>query len=513
MDPLNFKIAGDDISGTETFYNVVREHSKGPLSDIDYHLHPREYTFHSGNPETIAMDILHSTADSDAVILSIYDYKNSSKLFETAFEIKKRFPVLPVFLNIEKGFTQENRDRMVAVARESHGHPTRQRTELIDRVLYPHYSPDQVHRAIRYTLFRPLKKIAGLGMGIFGRQITQHLADSDAVERIDAYSMTMHRKGKYDSIRGSLDISGSRKLRGIRKVNLVESLEEAVDGAEVVYICTGKYEPVTKKLTSKITHRLQLLSTDGPRVMEYLKLLRDIDYKGLIVIFSNPVGANNLISNRLGFENGQATSSIHIDEDRFQGLIKDPFTFFEYNCIAGDHGEPVIAEFARTANHRGNVDEAVRQERLEFVRQILLDALSQSRKMSFEAVLRSRELANLYYKAGEAAVDFFIDLAALTRNPPVSAYCDITIGDYSGSLAVPSEFSFFPHIRTSPNTEIIEKIDESSMKELERLLREQNQAVDDFLQRKQKPPHKNLMDRIKLFCERFPIFRKTVESC
>ncbi|MBR9706579.1 response regulator [Candidatus Pacearchaeota archaeon] len=476
MDPLKIAIVDDKVEYAEKLRKELRR-STGILDKfkINYQIWDSSY-------ESLdARDFVRTKPD----VLLLNENVSNRCGFEICREIKKMSPFTSVILTSGTPAFRSYRQLRDALNQDD---------VPLDGIIDEGLTVTKKQRVLRSNLRKPLN-LAVLGLGYLGVGFMQNFLEMPEVAKVNGFSEREKTPGEgivdYDSVYKLLEVLDQGYGQN-DKLNLLNSLEEAVSNTDAVVIATSAIHGSSLGKVAKTPHRMDLIDVEGDKISRYCQLLHDVGYNGLVTIFTNPVGGNLTLGRKVGLECGQLTSSINIDEERLHTAAKavlgnnfDGF-FKKFYQIVGDHGDAHLAQL-----HGGYDDIQRFTADYRRVKDAINDVLLQARQMAPDSMKASSDTGMPYYKSQLHGSKMFAKLARFGFNGIDSAYCYANIGDQKGYLALPVKVDYYPEIRFYPDSEVINDLDGSTIQGLEDRLKFQGLYVENFLRHREKNERKN----------------------
>jgi malate/lactate dehydrogenase len=363
-----------------------------------------------------------------------------------AYEIKKTNPHLPIIL------LSDNSKVMVHAMRR----------KLVNDCIDNNSSPEQVREVVRKNARKPLD-VAIIGLGQLGMGFMQRLAKSSDTKTVQVFSES--RLNQYKNIREF------EWVKNNRKINLKETLEEALSNTDYALICTSARHGTSVGKIAESCDRSDLFKYEYKKNAKLSKKIAESGYSGLLFYFTNPIGEILEQSRRTGLEPGQLTSSFALDEARILIDLKDNLNSQEYNqiireiSIVGQHGNPCV-NFPLNTSSR--------------IKKVIENAINKAKKGPGDSMV-AHERLGVEYQMQNAYMHTFRNLAHLRANSPHTAYCYSEIDGQKGYMAVPYQVSFFPNIRITPNQKKINQLGEIVKEDLAHRIHNQNINIQKYL--------------------------------
>ena len=468
MKKLRVYVVENDVNKAETLANRLNE-NKGVLESFDIEFVPGRFDY-----TNLFSPIALTQTKPDMLII---DSSTANQTFPPssrpiADQIRSQYPFLPILLT-HRGDTLEK----FRISTSELSNRQVQGLKVFDGFIDPNTRTIEIQKTVKTNLRKPLK-LGIIGLGVLGRQFLKTFTRSNEVEKIKAYSEHVPK----ETVLKSIDHLGARR----DKVGIVKNLEDTLDHADCVLLCTSAvHSPNLQDKLAIQTDRFDLLPQEGQKLYYYLQRIKQASYQGLVVPFTNPVGGILALGKLAGLKHQQLTSPINIDTARFDDAVREELgadypLFLDAlmsGKIVGEHGIPKFARFENKIDS-SKVDYG---EAIERLYKTINNALLRARQMPKDALAGVTELAEADYQAVPESVKFFSRLAHFDEAPDESAYCYYKPNGVKGFTALPVRISYFPEIRVFPNMNYIEQFDAKTIHDIKEELTLQNLYLDKFL--------------------------------
>ncbi len=420
--------------------------------------------------QAMASEVAHGTRSAERIPSSLKDILNGSNP-----ELRAKIDKLEREAQEENGIAEDLR-----------------RTQLIDfSYLHDVFSIGKEFDQSLRNFARGIRKnsstrltIAIDGLGELGRGLAAHLHKKPYVRELRMFSEQFSKSPDYeDHVRSITQSPGSHQLK------FFKTLEDAVDNADIVLMCTSAVRSRDPEALAK--GRASTFQQDGAKLYRHGKILSDMDYGGLVVALENPVGPQLHVLQYAGLDPNQITSPIYLDADRecakIDSLLRGKRSRIEIARIqeivrkwtVGPHGMPLFG-FPRNQSYGpGQLFDP------EVIRAVL-EGQVYAIEIGPKEMLASRELGSSYFNAPELISQFVEDLSRSSGRLRASTYCfwdRSFIGlparveyDYNGKNG-----NGYGCLRISRNSTAIGQLNRGIVKKLHRFTANQRDFVREHL--------------------------------
>jgi hypothetical protein len=456
MKPLKILIVDNEKKKAEDLVSKLGLQSSKYLNNIDLSFEvPSGREFHT---------IVHEkkpVKGYDLLILS--DNLNGQGARPIATKIKQE-SLVPILLNVSNKGTNKRQLIEFVNSRDKKGR------SIVNGYLMEDYSSIKSQEIIRENLIRPLK-IGVIGLGDFGVGFLDYFCQFPEVAELKGFSRRIKPNNEpivdYEQIYKNLDEIRLDNSNYISKIRLEDTLEEAVKDTDCVVLCTSEYGG--RKIAQNLD-RSDLLAVHGEKIFNVGKELSNLDYLGLVLIASNPVGNSMRLLNQAGLKEDQLTSPLSIDYERF---IRSYFKLMEQEEISD---LPIPIPGMIVGHHGASKFSNVSSKNYKLIRK----ALQMSHEMGKE-VMESSEESGRPYSKSVWAFKSLIESMAHFRDPEYAAYCFSDINDVHGPIGVEAKFTRYFEHRIAPNVKSIINFDPRVRKELAREMKDQESVFNKFM--------------------------------
>lgn len=378
------------------------------------------------------------------IVLIDYPTANQRNRVNFATTLHEKNPLLPIILISEDLKVKSVRNEV-----------SRLRNEKVVQALFekPIRRPDALEEVIAANIRKPIS-IGIVGLGNFGLGLLKSFLNADFVSSVKGFSE--RRIQEYDKIYRVCERPAIPSLTG--RLKLEHTLEAVLSKTDCVAICTSEEYGESKNKVATRPDRLDLLEKEGPKIYRYCERIARQKYPGLVVMFSNPIGANLELACAAGLETEQVTSPFNLDAERLKRALQDYSPPTDINAllelggssndIYGEHGVGMdfIPKLTGTQNGEHYSED---KWFMGYLQNLLRSGISRAKEMGAEAMKASTEAGFGYFEPQEKAIQFFREISALRNQPSHSAYCLHDFGGINSFLAFPVVMSYSPNPRVA----------------------------------------------------------------
>jgi malate/lactate dehydrogenase len=384
------------------------------------------------------------------------DYLSANKrnCINLVTALYKKNPLLPIILISEELKIKSVRNEVLRLQNE----------KIVQALIEkPIHSPGTLEEVLVANIRKPIS-IGIIGLGNFGFGLLKSFLNADFVSSVKGFSE--RRIQEYDNIYRICEQPAMPSLTG--RLNLEPTLEAVLSQTDCIAICTSEEYGESKNKVAARPDRLDLLEKEGPKIYRYCDRIARQKYPGLVVIFSNPIGANLELARAAGLEAEQVTSPFNLDAERLRKALKGYCSPANINNlielgsssidIYGEHGAGMdfMPELMGTQNGESHIED---NWFIQYARKLVHFGVSKAKEIGAEAMKASTEAGFRYFEPQERAMQFFREISALRNQPSHSAYCLHDFGGVSSFLAFPVIMSYSPNPRVALNKKRMKNAD------------------------------------------------------
>jgi len=307
-----------------------------------------------------------------------------------------------------------------------------------------------------------------IGLGRFGKGLLTKLKDLPEVKDVNIFSN--FAKENYSGI---LTLVGVLNQEKIKPHTSLESLVSAKP--DILFLTTGQH-------LRKYTTREVLFSGALEKTTPIFRILREMNYSGLVCNVVNPVGPILQAAEFYGFDpqrlTGFSPDTLRAKAEILKNIRKLSNKSFEDDIhldVIGEHGKEIPLFGACLVNGKSLY------KKYPYFRRLKRELIGSLRKAGLNTIKYAQEYGTDYEDAPNSLIDFVKDISHLQRNPSSCWYCYLENGVVGESKSAYLQWPVnvdYPDLRVYRNDRFeLKNLRKTELQEISRQITHQNQIV------------------------------------